>query len=117
MPFTTDVESIFNSPIERTKFILKYWNKFIVFLNVFLELLLWIGTCQGPLLMLTSVLLSDFYLVWKPSLFSILPDTQYKEAFLAARNEVMRFFRHHMHIMHRHEIKGTSIKTKYENSN
>eukprot|EP00093_Oithona_nana_P012897 12897.XXX_79771_81189_1 [CDS] Oithona nana genome sequencing. len=95
-----------DNSVDRTKFLVKLWALTLAIWNPVSEVLLWCGTCTGTMMMLTLILLCDFYLVWKPALFSILPDTQYKEAFLAARNEVMRFFRHHMHIMHRHEIKG-----------
>ena len=114
MPFTTDVEYIFNSPIERTKFILKYWNIFIVVFNVFLELLLWIGTCQGPLLMLTMVLISDLYLVWKPALFTFLPGSDYKSAYIQAKREVARFFQFHIAFWHKQEILDFDTKIPLE---
>ena len=96
-----------DNSVDRTKFLVKLWALTLAIWHPISEVLLWCGTCTGTMMMLTLILLCDFYLVWKPALFSVLPDTNYKEAFLAARNEVMRFFRHHMHIMHRHEIKGT----------
>ena len=99
-----------DNSVDRTKFLVKLWALTLAIWHPISEVLLWCGTCTGTMMMLTLILLCDFYLVWKPALFSVLPDTNYKEAFLAARNEVMRFFRHHMHIMHRHEIKGTPIK-------
>ena len=57
-------------------------------------------------MVLTLFLLCDFYLVWKPAIFTFLPDSDYKKAFLEAKSEVARFWRHHMKIMHRHEING-----------
>ena len=104
--FTVDAESIFNSSIERTKFLLKWWNKVLFFLSVMAELLLWIGTCQGPLLMLTLVLLSDFYLVWKPAIFTFLPGSDYKQAYIQAKREVAAFFRYHVTFWHKQDIEG-----------
>ena len=102
--FKNEAESLLS--IERTKYLFKLWNKLKDFFEVAAELLLWIGTCQGPLLMLTMVLLSDFYLVWKPALFAFLPGSDYKAAFIQAKREVAEFFRFHIKFWHKHEIKG-----------
>ena len=92
--------------VEKTKFMVKTWSVLQAIWNPLSEVLLWIGTCTGTMMVLTIFLLSEFYLVWKPAIFTLLPDTDYRQAFLTARLEVMRFFRHHMYIFHRHEIKG-----------
>ena len=102
--FTNEAKPILS--IETTKFLFKSWNKLKEFLKVVAELLLWIGTCQGPLLILTMVLLSDFYLVWKPVIFTFLPGSDYKAAFFQAKREVAEFFRFHIMFWHKHEIKG-----------
>lgn len=99
-------ENIFNSPIERTKFILKYWSKFLFCCKVLGELLLWVGSCAGPLLMLAMVMIADFYLVWKPAIFTFLPGSDFRGAFIQAKYEVARFFRHFTKYWHRHEIEG-----------
>ena len=99
-------ENIMNSSIERTKFLLKAWSKFLGFCKVFGELLLWFGTSAGPLMVLTMVMMADFYLVWKPAIFTFLPGSDYKRAFIQAKQEVARFFRHHVLFWHRQEIKG-----------
>ena len=102
-------ETIFNSHIQRTKFILKCWSKFLASCKVMGEVTLWFGTCAGPLMVLTMVMLADFYLVWKPALFTFLPGTDFKGAFIQAKQEVARFFRHHTQFWHKQEIKGRNI--------
>lgn len=105
---------IFNTDPERTKFLLKLWKHFLIFNKHFGEFILWMGTCVGPLMMLAMVMFSDLYLVWKPTLFSILPGSDYKRAFLAAKREVAQFWHHHMQLFHRQSFRGiTSSPMQY----
>ena len=107
------METIFNSSIERTKLALKLWSKFLACSKIIGELLLWLGSCAGPLIILSLILLADFYLVWKPAIFTFLPGSDYKRAFIQAKQEVARFIRHHVLTWHRQEIKGMKIQTYF----
>ena len=99
-------EKFLNSPVERTKLMIRLWTNFLAFSKVFGEILLWLCTCTGPFLVLFMVILADTYLVWKPFIFSLLPGSDYKKAFLEAKVEVARFFRNHINFWYKHEIQG-----------
>ena len=96
----------FQFAIEDIKILNKIWQKIKFFFKVIGEQLLWIGSCAGPLMVLTLIMLCDFYLVWKPFLFTLLPGSNYKKAFRVAKREVATFFQHHMKMFYGHEYKG-----------
>ena len=88
------------------KTLIELWKKILFVFKVFGELLLWIGTCSGAMMFLTMVMLCDFYLVWKPTIYTLLPGSDYKKAFRVAKKEVATFFQTHMKLYYNHEIDG-----------
>ena len=62
------------------------------------------------------VMLCDFYLVWKPTIYTLLPGSDYKKAFRVAKKEVATFFQTHMKLYYNHEIGGKkySISSYYQ---
>ena len=91
---------------DNIKFLNHSWEKLSFAIKVFGELLLWLGSCCGPLMVLTLVMLCDFYLVWKPTIYTLLPGSDYKKAFRVAKKEVATFFQTHMKLYYNHEIDG-----------
>ena len=99
-----------DNSVDRTKFLVKLWALTLAIWNPISEVLLWCGTCTGTMMMLTLILLCDFYLVWKPALFTFLPGSDYKSAYIQAKREVARFFQFHIAFWHKQEIPEFDTK-------
>ena len=99
-------ENIFNSSIQRTKVILKLWSKWLTYWRIFSEVMLWVGTSAGPVIVLSMIVSAEFYLIFKPVMYLPFAYFDYKRAYLQAKLEVAKMFKFHLRFWHNHEVVG-----------